>query len=533
MSGPVDPPGEIAAPVARAASRWRRPGRRAADRLGRVTLAQWALLVAMSLFTWYFTRLGLRIHHGLGTSAFDLGLYDQGVWLLSRFKAPFVTLMGRNLFGDHTSIILLFVAPLYWVVPGVGTLLFVQSAAIAAGALPVFLYARRRLGSEAPALALAVAFLLHPALGWSSLEGFHPDAFLSVLLAFAIYGALTERWRMYLVCVVLVALVKEDTWLVLMPLGAWVALRRRADLGLLTIAGSAIYPLGLAPLLMGALTGVSMPNLWRIPFGGPLGLLTEIAKRPGNVAAYLVADGRPWYLWQMTAPFAWAFLRLPSVALIGVLALGANLISTFGYQHQIGYHYSIVVVLALALGTVHALGAMRERWRRFLLPAVVLMSAWAALMWGPLPVSESPPAYWAPDHPSAVAAREVMTALPGDASVAAHYGIAPHLTHREEIYMFPTPFRAVLYGPGTTLEGRRLPAADTVEYVLLPVNLNEDLAADWQAVADGFRLVAGNDWWELYRRAEAGGAAALSSRPGGGATCSAGPRPGRCPPTAG
>jgi uncharacterized membrane protein len=481
-----------------------RLGRGAADRLRRVTLAQWALLVAMSLFTWYFTRLGLRIHHGLGTSAFDLGLYDQGLWLLSRFKAPFVTLMGRNLFGDHTSFVLLFLVPFYWVAPGVGTLLFAQSAAIAAGAIPVFLYARRRLGSEAAALALAVGFLLHPALGWSSLEGFHPDAFLSVFLGFAIYAALTERWRMYVLFAVAVALVKEDTWLVLMPLGAWVALRRRSDVGLLTIGASAVYPMALAPVLMGALTGVGMPNAWRIPFGGLGGLLAEMVKRPGNVAAYLAGEGRLWYLWQMTAPFAWVFLRLPSVALIGVVVLGANLISTFAYQHQIGYHYSVVVIPALALGTVHALGAMKDRWRGRLLAAVVLMSVWAALLWGPLAVSRTPPAYWAPDHPAAVAAREVMAGLPADASVAAHYGIAPHLTHREQIYLFPTPFRAVLYGPGTTLEGRRLPAADAVEYVVLPVNRNEDLEKYWRAVPDDFRLVQANDWWELYRRAEAG-----------------------------
>src|SRR4029450_4605686 len=39
----------------------------------------------------------------------------QGVWLLSRFRDPFVTIRGLSLFGDHTSYILVLVAPLYWV----------------------------------------------------------------------------------------------------------------------------------------------------------------------------------------------------------------------------------------------------------------------------------------------------------------------------------------------------------------------------------------------------------------------------------
>lgn len=499
---PVPAAEGAAATPRRAAAR--RLFRRGLARLGRVTLAEWALLVAVALCTWYFTRLSLQIHHGLGTAAFDFGLYDQGMWLLSRFKAPFVTLMGRNLFGDHTSFILLPLVPLYWLHPGAGTLFFLQSAGIAAGAIPVFLYARRRLGSEAAALALAVCFLINPALNLGNLEGFHPDAFLSTLLGFAIYAALTERWRMYVLFVVLVALVKEDTWLVLMPLGAWVALRRRPVIGLLTVVGSAVYPAALAPVLIWGLTGVAMPNAWRIPFGGPGGLFAELVRRPGSVVSYLTSEERPWYLWQMTAPFAWAFLRLPSVALIGVLVLGANILSTFVYQHHIGYHYSMVVVPALALGTVHALGAMKDRWKWRMLTAVVLMALWSAMLWGPLPFARNEPAYWAPDHPVAVAAREVMEAIPDDASVSVHYSIAPHLTHREEIYMFPTPFRANLYGPGLTLEGKRLPAADTVEYVMLQPNRDADLEKLWQSVHDSFTLIESNESWELYRRTDTG-----------------------------
>ena len=72
-----------------------------------------------------------------------------------------------------------------------------QSAAIAAGAIPVFLYGRRRLGSEWLALIGAGTYLLHPAVGWTNLENFHPDAFLGVFVGFAIYGALERKWRLY------------------------------------------------------------------------------------------------------------------------------------------------------------------------------------------------------------------------------------------------------------------------------------------------------------------------------------------------
>ena len=51
----------------------------------RITGWQIGLVVAVAAYVTYFTGLTLDIHHGLGTSSYDSGLYDQGVWLMSRF----------------------------------------------------------------------------------------------------------------------------------------------------------------------------------------------------------------------------------------------------------------------------------------------------------------------------------------------------------------------------------------------------------------------------------------------------------------
>lgn len=106
-------------------------------------------VVAVSLTVVYTVWLAARTtrdHFGLGTSAYDFGLYDQGLWLLSRGEAPFVTLMGRNLFGDHTSFILLPLVPLYWLVDSTGLLFVVQAIVLGVGALPVWKSARLLVG---------------------------------------------------------------------------------------------------------------------------------------------------------------------------------------------------------------------------------------------------------------------------------------------------------------------------------------------------------------------------------------------------
>lgn len=488
---------------------WRRPNPGAWlpalwARIKGMTIWEWAITAVVIFYTWHLTQLTLDIHYGLGSYTFDFALYDQGVWLMSRFKAPFVTLMGRNLLGDHTSFILVFLVPVYWVFPGAGVLLFTQSLAAAVSSIPVFLYARLRLGNEALAFLLASLYLLHPALLGTNLENFHPDMYLTPLLMFAIYGALTERWRLYVTCVMLSLLVKEDVSLVIIPLGIWVALRKDRMIGLATIGASVAYAFFVVMVIMRGLVGSTAPNAWRIPFGGVIGFLTEIVNRPGNVVDYLRADGRPWYLWQMLTPFAWLMVRLPEVALISGLVLTTNVISNFAYQHQVIYHYSAIALPALALGTVYALGAFKGRGRAIAVSALVVTSLWSAYLWAPLFPGRSQPARWGEDFPVPVAAQEIIEGIPDDAVVSAYHLVTPHLARREQIYMWPNPFVRVMYGSDISLEGTRMPEADDIEYVVLLKNRPPEDEERWEAVADDFALVRANEFWELYQRIPSG-----------------------------
>jgi uncharacterized membrane protein len=461
------------------------------------------LVVATLVLLWtvYFGRRTLDIHHGLGTSSYDSALYDQGVWLLSRFDAPFVTLMGRNMFGDHTSFVLLFLVPIYWVFPAAGVLFLAQAAAIGAGAVPVFLAARRLLDSEWPALVCAVAYLLHPAVGWTNMENFHPDAFVAPLMGFAVYFALERRWRWYAVFVVLALMVKEDVSLVVVPLGIWVAVRHDRRIGALTIAGSVSFMLVAMFVVMRSLIGVPTRNTWRIPFGGPGGVIRTALTHPTRLVDHVRSDGRGFYVWQVLAPFGGLFTRRAGIAAISAVVIFTNILSTFWYQYQIEYHYGLIAVPALAIGTAYGIAAIeRVQLRRLAIAALGVTSVVAAYLWSPLPgARDNPTGYWPASHPVAEEMRAIIADIPADAVVSAYHRVTPHLAHRRQIYMFPTPFRSVLYGSDID-SNVRLPAADDVEYVVLPVNLDAVMAADWANIDDAFVLVAENTSWRLYQR---------------------------------
>lgn len=469
-------------------------------RIRRLDASWWVIIAFVAVYVISVSRVLIDVHRGLGTSSYDIGLYDQGTWLLSRFEAPFVTLMGRNLFGDHASLVMFFVVPFYWVIPGSETLLVLQTIAIGAGAFPLFAYARRALQSDLLAMGMAVCWLLNPAVNGTAYENFHPDGFIGLFLPLALYAALTDRWRLYLVAFVLCLTVKEDVALVMVPLGIFVALRKSRKWGLISaLASVAATILGMF-VLMRSLIGVPTRNTWRIPFGGPTGFIKEVFTNPLNVWRHLTSEDRPEYLWKMMAPFAGVFLLVPELALISALVLLANIVSTFWYQFHIEYHYSLIAVPGLLFGTVYAIARVKLQYRKMLVGIVCASTLITSYLWSPLPFAQTPLPHWPASHPVAVAARDIISVVPDDASISVFHSLAPHMAHRKEVYQFPTPFRTVLYGVDLSLENTRLAQAETVEYVVLPISRDDQMQQDWDREASEFERIAVNEYWEVFKR---------------------------------
>lgn len=438
-------------------------------------------------------------YRGLGTFAYDVGLYDQGLWLLSRFDAPFVTLMGRNLFGDHSSLILLPLVPLYWVIPGVPTLLVVQALVIAGGAIPTYLFARSVLRSDALGTLAAVAWLCHPAVNGAALENFHPDSAYGLTVPLALWAAHDKRWRLFCVAVGLTLMVKEDAFLIVVPLGVWVALTKDRRKGLWTmlagLSGAIITMYG----IMRSLTGVPTRNAWRVPFGGVGGFVAEVFTAPWNVVEYFLDGQRVLYLVQLLSPFLGLFLLSSAMASVSLLVIFVNTLSTYWYQHDVDYHYSIVAVAPLLFATI--VGASRlRRVRGHAMIAVAVSSALTMLAVSPHNLIFGERLTLAASHPYVRAGKEVANEVPDGVVISVADPVVTHLAHRREIYMFPNPFRTLLYGVDPTKEGRRLEAADRVQWVIVPRVRDATMSQIWESEQSAFELVRSNTYFELYRR---------------------------------
>jgi hypothetical protein len=160
----------------------------------------------------------------------DLAIFTQALANLMRGSLG-CSIRGMSWLGDHSSLNLFLVAPFYAIARTPLTLLFVQTVALALGALPVYRLARRELGDPWTALLCAALYLLHPALGYVNLFEFHPEALSTPALIAAIAYLREDRTRPMAFWATVALLGKEDVALAVAALGVYaLALRRPGGL---------------------------------------------------------------------------------------------------------------------------------------------------------------------------------------------------------------------------------------------------------------------------------------------------------------
>src|SRR5574342_132190 len=117
------------------------------------------LLICLFFFISY-SALSIIHHKRFLSGGFDLGIYDQAVWQYSQFSYPFSTIKMRMILGDHLTLTLPFLAPLYWIWDSVIMLLLFQAAWIAISGIAVFKYLLLRKFSNIQANLLTFIYLL-------------------------------------------------------------------------------------------------------------------------------------------------------------------------------------------------------------------------------------------------------------------------------------------------------------------------------------------------------------------------------------
>jgi uncharacterized membrane protein len=374
----------------------------------------------------------------------DLAIFGQGLWLLSRGETPHVTVRGLNLLGEHATFVHLPLAVVYRVLgplADVRFLVLVQSLSLAWVGFLLHGAAHRRLGHEA-ALLVLVAYLFYPPLQYTWGEFYQPVALAMAPLVLAFHAVQEGRARAAVLWSTAALLCMENVAATTAALGVYALLTRRWRLGLLLLSLSAVYVAALLNVWFPWLNpGIGYVYGYRLfgDFAASLPEAVAYLAHPGHLLGRLatVPNGR--YLLGLLVPVGFLPLGAPA-ALATAAQLPVNLVSSWPYAHELRYHYVALIVPFVFLSLVASLGRFQagSRGRRMatgvLLGGLVAGQALYAPPWlshrgdkGPQRGNKGPQ-------------RELgalLRRIPPELSLSAHYPFLPHLCHRRRLFMFP------------------------------------------------------------------------------------------------
>jgi len=425
-------------------------------------------------------------HRALGTG-YDLGIYDQVVWNMAHGR-PFATTLvyETNGYYDHFEPVLALISPLYWLWPDVRVLLVLQAVALALGSLPIYLYARRRLGEFGPdfaperhrhfallALLPAAAYLAYPPLHSANLNDFHEVAMLPALIGFALYGLLTGRRRLMFLSLGLCLLVKEDLTVTLLVFSLYILLlkpagfRRRDGAWMAAIA--LVWGMLILNMLYPAMThGMPYPFVERRYSwlgDSPASALRNLIAQPGLAAAHIFQPPKLVFLMRLFAPLLFLPVLGWPVISLALPVLAYLMMSDYQPQWSVQSYYNpplLAFLFFAMIGAVMWLGRQAARLGPSAARAVVaalLIGVTIAVGYSYYAVAPGPGGRPFQHNgfaitPRVEAAQELLALVPTTASVSTVWPLVPHLSQRERIYTVlarpvqPPDFMLVEESPG-------------------------------------------------------------------------------------
>ena len=419
--------------------------------VARITLPRFLLGVATAGFAAGFAGLAAIRHDAYWSGRFDLGNLTQAVWSTAHGHFLEMTdLQGHQIsrLGAHFDPIVVGLVPLWRVWPSPTMLLVVQAVAVALGALPVFLLARKHLGSEWAGLAFALVYLLYAPTEWLVVDDFHPVALATPLLLAGFWFLDEDRLVAFAAVAGLACLTKEHIGFAVAAMGLWYAVTRRRRVGLLVaVAGIAVSLVAIAVVVPHYAPGGGSPFQSRYDAvgGSPAGIVKTALTDPATTLAAVTETRDLGYLFHLLLPLAFLSLLAPAVALTAAPEIVLNVLSDVRTQTSVHFHYTAAAVPGLVVAAIFGTARLRRRERQVvpLLRGLVAAGLIATIAYGPVPlwkhvpfgqsVGSSQYRVTARNH----AADAAVALVPGGAAVSATNTMGAHLSARRHVYSFP------------------------------------------------------------------------------------------------
>jgi uncharacterized membrane protein len=383
-------------------------------------------------------------HTFLRSGGYDLGIFDQALYLISQGQAPVSSLIGMHMMADHVSLILYPIGWLYKIFPSVYLLFALQTGAIAGGVIPLYYLCRQSNLTRNQAIGLSVAYLLYPVTIFASLFDFNPQMLTVPFLLGSVWCARERKLTGFIACIAMVMACRDASALTVIFLGLWlVGFEKRDRAGAIAVVSGVIWfvlttkvigPMFVAPGTVSTVDSIIMRNYGYL--GGSFGeVLKNLVLRPDIWIGHLVMPSTIKYLAILIVPLAWGLSPRYLAPLLGAAPTFAmNILAEEENFRSLKYYYDLPILVFIFIALIGAMQAQKTWFKTG--RSIVLWTLLLILLGGGARMATSNatssfnwPQFWA-SH-SAIA-----QVHPTGALLTSH-SLAPHVSQRSVIHVYP------------------------------------------------------------------------------------------------
>ncbi|MEG4283428.1 DUF2079 domain-containing protein [Microcoleus sp. A006_D1] len=304
------------------------------------------------------------------STAYDLAIFDQAIYLISQNQTPFSSLMAINILGDHAAFIFYPLALLYKIYPDVHWLLFVQAFALALGAWPSWSLARQAGLNEPRAIALAAVYLLYPAVFNVNLFDFHPEVIALPAILAAILAARLDKIWWFCAAILLILSCKAVLSLTVVMMGVWLLFfEKNRKCGLIAIfLGAAWFLIATQAIVPYFNQGKQHAGIGRYQYLGNsvFEIVINLILKPHLVASRIFSTDTLGYLILLFLPVIWWLSPRHLSPLIGAFPmLLMNILSDIEAQRDLIHQYSVPIFPFLLTAVISTLADRQKRGQNF------------------------------------------------------------------------------------------------------------------------------------------------------------------------
>jgi uncharacterized membrane protein len=361
-------------------------------------------------------------------SGYDFAVNDQAIWKYSNFKIPISTIIAyydTPYYFDHFEPIYALISPVFWFWDDNRILFPVQAAAVVSAGYLIYLLAIRKKIIYPVAVSLLITFLSFYGIQNAIWADFHSTVLAIPFLAGFIYFLEIKNYKLATLFFILAIVSKEDMALFTLLISAILFFYSRNKKLLYFVGGSILYLLFVFYFFYPVFAqGYRFQN--------SEGMLSNL-----NLVNFVNTSEKREAIFYSIASYGFLPLGAPLYLLLFLSDLGHYFVLGSDYVSSpqgLFLHYRSTLALFLAWPAIISI----SKFRRLNKPWVAVYLIFCALIIQY--ILHLPLSYltkdWFWKKPEAIFdIQKAMKKIPKESSIATQVNIAPHMSHRDKIYI--------------------------------------------------------------------------------------------------